>query len=125
MAERGSSVATAIAACMLVVVSALGVLSGGCLRRQEVVVEEPHPEPRPPAVTALPPVARSQPGRDADDIRPLRRCFSELPAWKDPQVSDLLDRAASFQDEEDFDGVLACAEEAARQAPRSVEAHHN
>jgi tetratricopeptide (TPR) repeat protein len=126
MAERGSSVATAIAACTLVVVSALGVLSGGCLRRQEVVVEEPHPEPRPPAVTALPPAARAQqPGRDADDIRPLRRCFSELPAWKDPQVVDLLDRAASFQDEEDFDGVLACAEEAARQAPRSVEAHHN
>ena len=38
---------------------------------------------------------------------------------------DLLDRAAAYQEEDDFDGVLACAEEAARQAPRSVEAHHN
>jgi tetratricopeptide (TPR) repeat protein len=126
MAERRSSIAKAIAACTLVVVSALGVLGAGCLKRPEVVVEEPHPEPRPPAVTALPPQSRpSSPSREVEDIRPLRRCFPELPAWKDPQVDDLLDRAATYQDEEDFDGVLACAEEAARQAPRSVVAHHN
>ena len=59
------------------------------------------------------------------EIRPLRRCFPELPAWVDLQVDDLLDRAGAYQDDDDFQGVLACAEEAARQAPRSVEAHHN
>ena len=58
-------------------------------------------------------------------IRPLRRCFPDLPAWVDPLVSDLLDRALGYQEKDDFVGVLACAEEAARQAPRSVEAHHN
>ena len=35
---------------------------------------------------------------------PLRRCFPELPAWSDPQVLDLLDRAAAYQEEDDFDG---------------------
>jgi tetratricopeptide (TPR) repeat protein len=59
------------------------------------------------------------------EIRPLRRCFPELPAWVDLQVDDLLDRAGAYQDDDDFQGVLACAEEAARQAARSVEAHHN
>jgi tetratricopeptide (TPR) repeat protein len=59
------------------------------------------------------------------EIRPLRRCYPELPAWVDLQVDDLLDRASQYQDEDDFVGVLACAEEAARQASRSVEAHHN
>jgi Flp pilus assembly protein TadD/predicted Zn-dependent protease with MMP-like domain len=37
----------------------------------------------------------------------------------------LLDRAGEFLDRGDADGALACAEEAARQAPRSVEAHHD
>ena len=37
----------------------------------------------------------------------------------------LLDRAAELFDDADYAGALACAEEAARQAPRSVEAHHN
>ena len=55
----------------------------------------------------------------------MRRCFPELPAWVDLQVDDLLDRAGAYQDDDDFQGVLACAEEAARQAARSVEAHHN
>jgi tetratricopeptide (TPR) repeat protein len=63
--------------------------------------------------------------REVSDIRPLRRCFPEIPTWSDPQVLDLLDRATAYQEDDDFDGVLACAEEAARQAPRSVEAHHN
>jgi tetratricopeptide (TPR) repeat protein len=40
-------------------------------------------------------------------------------------VSDLLDRAGALFDGSDFVGALACAEEAARQAPRSVEAHHD
>jgi tetratricopeptide (TPR) repeat protein len=63
--------------------------------------------------------------RENTPIRPLRRCFPDLAAWEDPQVADLLDRAAAYHEEEDFLGVLVCAEEAARQAPRSVEAHHN
>lgn len=57
--------------------------------------------------------------------RPLRRCFDHLPAWIDPPVSELLDRAGALFDASDFVGALACAEEAARQAPRSVEAHHD
>jgi tetratricopeptide (TPR) repeat protein len=57
--------------------------------------------------------------------RPLRRCFPEQPAWVDAPVADLLDRAADRFDHGDYLGTLACAEEAARQAPRSVEAHHN
>jgi Flp pilus assembly protein TadD/predicted Zn-dependent protease with MMP-like domain len=59
-----------------------------------------------------------------DGIRPLRRCFSELPPWIDPPVADVLDQAGRFLDDEDFEGLLACTEEAARQMPRSVEAHH-
>src|SRR5689334_23343229 len=57
--------------------------------------------------------------------RPLRRCFAEQPAWVDAPIADLLDHAADLFDAEDYTGALACAEEAARQAPRSVEAHHN
>ena len=57
--------------------------------------------------------------------RPLRRCFSDRPAWLDAPVASLLDRAAELFDDADYTGALACAEEAARQAPRSVEAHHN
>jgi tetratricopeptide (TPR) repeat protein len=71
-------------------------------------------------------IALAEPGAiDSSGIRPLRRCFPDLPAWVDPLVSDLLDRALGYQEKDDFVGVLACAEEAARQAPRSVEAHHN
>jgi tetratricopeptide (TPR) repeat protein len=82
------------------------------------------------ATAASPPdggVAVDDPGSagDSSGIRPLRRCFPDLPAWVDPLVSDLLDRALGYQEKDDFVGVLACAEEAARQAPRSVEAHHN
>lgn len=57
--------------------------------------------------------------------RPLRRCFPEQPSWVDAPVADLLDRASALFDHGDYAGTLACAEEAARQAPRSVEAHHN
>jgi tetratricopeptide (TPR) repeat protein len=57
--------------------------------------------------------------------RPLRRCFPEQPAWIDAPVANLLDRAADLFDAGDYPGALVCAEEAARQAPRSVEAHHN
>lgn len=57
--------------------------------------------------------------------RPLRRCFPGQPAWVDAAVADLLDHAADLFDAGDYAGALACAEEAARQSPRSVEAHHN
>ena len=57
--------------------------------------------------------------------RPLRRCFPDTPSWVDAPVAALLDRAAEMFDASDYEGALACAEEAARQAPRSVEAHHN
>src|SRR6185369_1461729 len=57
--------------------------------------------------------------------RPLRRCFPEQPAWVDAPVADLLDKAALLFDKGDYAGTLACAEEAARAAPRSVEARHN
>lgn len=57
--------------------------------------------------------------------RPLRRCYGDQPAWTEAPVSDLLDRAGALFDGDDFVGALACAEEAARQAPQSVEAHHD
>jgi tetratricopeptide (TPR) repeat protein len=57
--------------------------------------------------------------------RPLRRCFPDRPAWEEGAVADLLDRAGKLFDADDFAGALACSEEAARQAPRSVEAHHD
>ena len=75
--------------------------------------------------SSVPAEATGEGGAEGGAIHPLRRCFPDLPAWVDPLVSDLLDRALVYQDEDDFVGVLACAEEAARQAPRSVEAHHN
>jgi tetratricopeptide (TPR) repeat protein len=56
---------------------------------------------------------------------PLRRCFPDQPAWIDAAVADLLDRAADLFDAADYAGALVCAEEAAREAPHSVEAHHN
>jgi tetratricopeptide (TPR) repeat protein len=75
-----------------------------------------------PAPVAAAPAAKA-PAEPAP--RPLRRCFAERPAWIESPVADLLDRAADLFDEGDFAGALGCAEEAARQAPRSVEAHHN
>lgn len=74
----------------------------------------------PPSSLAVEPAAS-----DGVRARPLQRCFADQPAWLDAPVSDLLDHAAALFDEDDFAGALACAEEAARQAPRSVEAHHD
>jgi Flp pilus assembly protein TadD/predicted Zn-dependent protease with MMP-like domain len=75
--------------------------------------------PKPVAAEPAPKAAAETPPR------PLRRCFPERPAWVDAPVADLLDRAADLFDEGDYAGALGCAEEGARQAPRSVEAHHN
>src|SRR5882724_1153419 len=90
----------------------------------------------PPAVSTSPPAtvtaatsaaeaaAKGQPTAEPPP-RPLRRCFPDAPSWVDAPVAALLDRAAEMFDTSDYEGALACAEEAARQAPRSVEAHHN
>ena len=93
-------------------------LAAGCRRPAT-------PAPRAPACPppAAAPVAKSDPADPPP--RPLRRCFPEQPAWVDAPVADLLDKAADLFDKGDYAGTLACAEEAARAAPRSVEAHHN
>src|SRR5438046_2247565 len=99
----------------------LGLSATGCLRR---------PAPASSDVSATSggageaATAISRKTSEEDSIRPLRRCFSDLPPWIDPPVADVLDQAARFLDEEDFEGVLACTEEASRASPRSVEAHH-
>jgi tetratricopeptide (TPR) repeat protein len=89
-----------------------------------------HPAAHAPQAATCAPAAVAKAGAGDHDPaepppRPLRRCFAEQPAWVDAPVADLLDRAADLFDKGDYTGTLACAEEAARQAPRSVEAHHN
>ncbi|HXU65176.1 MAG TPA: hypothetical protein VN962_25930, partial [Polyangia bacterium] len=98
---------------------AVGGLVGGC-HRPPSRASQAAVAPAAPMTSAKPdkPPAESPP-------RPLRRCFPEQPSWVDAPVADLLDRAADLFDKGDYTGTLACAEEAARQAPRSVEAHHN
>jgi len=78
------------------------------------------------APSAIPPSTVAHDDAPGDPApRPLRRCFSDRPAWEEGPVADLLDRAGKLFDADDFEGALACSEEAARQAPRSVEAHHD
>jgi Flp pilus assembly protein TadD/predicted Zn-dependent protease with MMP-like domain len=68
------------------------------------------------------PATKSEPVQ----ARPLTRCFAEDASGDPPRALDaLLDRAADRYDHEDFAGSLACAEEATRVEPRSVEAHHD
>jgi tetratricopeptide (TPR) repeat protein len=58
--------------------------------------------------------------------KPLARCFAGDNGLTPPRpLEALLDRAADLFDAGDFNGSLACAEEAARNEPRSVEAHHD
>jgi tetratricopeptide (TPR) repeat protein len=76
-------------------------------------------------IASIPPSSVATPALDEPAARELRRCFPDQPAWSDAVVSDLLDRAGDLFDRDDFGGALACAEEAARAAPRSVEAHHD
>src|SRR5262249_5413562 len=60
------------------------------------------------------------------EARPLHRCFTEDLSGDPARPLDaLLDRAAERYDHGDFGGSLACAEEASRVEPRSVEAHHD
>jgi tetratricopeptide (TPR) repeat protein len=108
------------------------VAVGGC-RPRTVGTGAGAREPEPAAQSQTAPVASvearsfSAPSAETTEPppRPLRRCFSDRPAWLDAPVASLLDRAAELFDDGDYTGALACAEEAARQAPRSVEAHHN
>ncbi|HVR64823.1 MAG TPA: tetratricopeptide repeat protein [Polyangia bacterium] len=81
--------------------------------------------PPPAGVEAMSEAAPDGKSSHETPPRPLHRCFPDRPSWIDAPVADLLDRAGELFDASDFDGALACAEEAARQAPRSVEAHHN
>src|SRR5690348_8409834 len=69
---------------------------------------------------------RAPQSHEPTSARPLQRCFPE-DASGDPArpLDALLDRAADRYDRGDFTASLACAEEAARVEPRSVEAHHD
>jgi Flp pilus assembly protein TadD/predicted Zn-dependent protease with MMP-like domain len=116
---------TALIACLVI------TTVGGCRTRST----RPKPTPGPTAGSPSEPIATSAaPVRSCSvstteanepPPRPLRRCFPDRPAWLDAPVASLLDRAAELFDDADYAGALACAEEATRQAPRSVEAHHN
>jgi tetratricopeptide (TPR) repeat protein len=97
------------------------VASAAACRRQPPRPLCPSAAAASPAVVAAP--VKADPSEPPP--RPLRRCFPDQPAWVDAAVADLLDRAADLFDAGEYAGALACAEEAARQAPRSVEAHHN
>jgi tetratricopeptide (TPR) repeat protein len=99
----------------LVALLGAGAVAAGCRR------------PAPPAPPVCPPAPAVAEDKEPAEPPPraLRRCFAEQPAWVDAPLADLLDRAAELFDKGDYAGTLACAEEAARAAPRSVEAHHN
>ncbi|MDX2022185.1 MAG: tetratricopeptide repeat protein [Deltaproteobacteria bacterium] len=82
--------------------------------------------PTEPAAVEPPPMIAAPPAAVADAApRPLRRCFDTVPVWVDAPVPDLLDRAEALLQTDDAEGALACAEEACRQAPRSVDAHQD
>jgi tetratricopeptide (TPR) repeat protein len=93
----------------------------GCRSRSSRPARAVGPAP----IASIPPSSVATPLFDESAARALRRCFADQPAWSDAPVSELLDRAGDLFDREDFAGALACAEEAARAAPRSVEAHHD
>jgi Flp pilus assembly protein TadD len=57
--------------------------------------------------------------------RPLLRCYAGEAPWVEAPIDQLLERAARSLDAGEPELALACAEEAARQEPRSVEAQHD
>lgn len=110
------------------------VAGSGCRRVADRPLEPPAAAPSPSGAAPAAPSAHAEEMSDSagegkatkeTPPRPLHRCFPDRPSWVDAPVADLLDRAGELFDASDYDGALACAEEAARQAPRSVEAHHN
>ncbi|MBC8132117.1 MAG: tetratricopeptide repeat protein [Deltaproteobacteria bacterium] len=111
-------VCTRVALCVIF----LGAVATGCRSRTRAAGLQRR---SPPGTAAIPPSSAAALGLDEHVARPLRRCFPEQPTWADAPVSDLLDHAGNLFDRDDFAGALACAEEAARGAPRSVEAHHD
>jgi predicted Zn-dependent protease with MMP-like domain/Flp pilus assembly protein TadD len=111
----------------LLLLPLLPVLATGCSGHKKTTAATSNVTPVAPPVAApqaeRAPAGPSMPAEAPP--RPLRRCFPEQPAWIDAPVGRLLDKAAEMFDDADYAGALACAEEATRQAPRSVEAHHN
>ena len=103
---------------VLPVVLATAATGGGCHRRAPLA-----PTGCVPTDSMQTAVRAAASSRDPPEPppRPLRRCFPEQPAWVDAPVADLLDKASDRFDHGDYAGTLACAEEAARQSPRSVE----
>jgi Flp pilus assembly protein TadD/predicted Zn-dependent protease with MMP-like domain len=90
------------------------------------VVPPPGTDPASDSASQRSAMRAPQPKADAVSARPLQRCFPEDASGDPPRPLDaLLDRAAERYDKSDFAGSLACAEEAARVEPRSVEAHHD
>ena len=116
---------TAAAACLAIALA----MGAGCRPHSGGSRPAATASSTPASVSVVAPAAHSCGTQSAEanepPPRPLRRCFEDRPAWLDAPVAALLDRAAEQFDEGDYAGALACAEEAARQAPRSVEAHHN
>ncbi len=83
-----------------------------------------------PGVDSHEPWAASTPPSTAatgaePDPRPLRRCFPDRPLWEEAPHDQLLERGQHLLDDGDHATALACAEEAAHQAPRSAEAHED
>jgi tetratricopeptide (TPR) repeat protein len=109
--------------------AAIAIAASGCRSRSAAPADTAGPGASAPlaASAAAPGRTCSAASAEASEPppRPLRRCFPDRPAWLDAPVASLLDRAAELFDDGDYPGALACAEEATRQAPRSVEAHHN
>lgn len=83
-------------------------------------VGAPAPSDPTPVEQAAPAAAAAEP-----EPRALHRCFPDRPIWEDAPVDDLLARANRLLDQDDDETALACAEEAAHQEPRSVEAHED
>src|SRR5688572_18637606 len=109
-------------ACTFSILASLLVAGAGCRQHRRSSVTETSPAPAP----TCSPISQGELPKDPEPpTRPLRRCFDDVPPWVDSAVALLLDRAGEHLDRNDPDGALACAEEAARQAPRSVEAHHD
>jgi Flp pilus assembly protein TadD/predicted Zn-dependent protease with MMP-like domain len=72
--------------------------------------------------------SRPETPAEALDFHPraLRRCFEEDTSAGPPRpIGVLLDRASERHETGDFNAALACAEEAVRVDPRSVEAHED
>jgi Flp pilus assembly protein TadD/predicted Zn-dependent protease with MMP-like domain len=109
-------------ACTFALLAAVLLAGSACRRPSQAAVIERSPAPAATCASA----PQTEVAKDPDPPpRPLRRCFEDVPPWVDSAVALLLDRAGEHLDHNDADGALACAEEAARQAPRSVEAHHD